>query len=185
LQTFIEFIQQGFLHVLPLGYDHILFITSLFFLNSNLKSVLIQCSIFTIAHSITLFLSAYQILNSNTQIVEPIIALSIVITAFENIVHSRISKWRLLIIFIFGLIHGMGFAAALQDIGVPSSNFITALLSFNIGVELAQVAIILMLYFAIAKWMSHKTWYQNRVVYPISCSMACVGLYWVIDKIMI
>jgi HupE / UreJ protein len=184
LSFFLSYLQQGFWHVLPLGWDHILFITSLFFLNANLKSALLQCTVFTVAHSITLFLSAYHIITPNAIIVEPIIALSIVFTAVENIFHNTVSKWRLVIIFIFGLIHGMGFAAALQDIGVPQHHFIAALLGFNIGVELAQVAIIVVLYLIITKYLLPKPWYLQKVAYPISCGIACVALYWVVVRLM-
>ena len=183
LSTIFEFLKEGFTHVLPLGFDHILFITSLFFLNSNIKSVALQCTIFTLAHSITLFLSVYQIILPNTQIVEPLIALSIVFTSLENIFRNEISKWRMIIIFVFGLIHGMGFATALQEIGIEKNNFIASLLSFNIGVEIAQLFIILILYFGIAYWCKNKAWYKTKIVYPISSLIACIALYWSIDRI--
>lgn len=183
--TIFEFLKEGFLHVLPLGFDHILFITSLFFLNSNLKSVVIQCSVFTLAHSITLFLSVYQIILPNSTIVEPLIALSIVFTSLENIFRNEISQWRLLLIFLFGLIHGMGFATALQDLGIAKNNFIASLLSFNVGVEIAQLFIILILYFGIAYWCKNKAWYKTKIVYAISSLIACIALYWSIDRIFI
>lgn len=179
-----EYITQGFLHVLPLGFDHILFITSLFFLNTNLKSVIVQCSIFTIAHTITLILGAYQVIPIYANIVEPIIALSIVFTALENIYSQSVSNWRVLLIFIFGLIHGMGFASALQETNIPKHQFFVALLSFNVGVELAQIIILLFLYFAFGKWLQHFTWYKSRVVNPISCCIACVAMYWAVERIL-
>jgi len=179
-----KFLNEGFTHVLPLGLDHILFISSLFFLNSNLKSVVLQCTFFTLAHSITLFLSAYQILLPNIQIVEPLIALSIVYTSLENIFRNEVNKWRLLIIFCFGLIHGMGFAIVLQDISLEKYNFITSLISFNIGVEIAQLFILMMLYYGIAFWFKNKFWYNQRVVYPISSLIACVAIFWFIQRIL-
>lgn len=184
LQTSYQFLKQGFIHVLPLGFDHILFITSLFFLNSNLQSVIIQCTVFTVAHTITLFLSVYQIILPNSNVIEPIIALSIVFTSIENIFRNDIGKRRIFIIFCFGLVHGMGFATALQELGVPKKHFLGSLLSFNIGVEIAQIFILLMLYYGFAYWLKNKIWYQQKCVYPISCIIACIAFYWAIERIL-
>ncbi len=183
MNTIVEYVQQGFLHVIPLGFDHILFITSLFFLHSNLKSVLLQCSLFTLAHSITLFLSAYQIILPNSNYIEPLIALSIVFTSIENIFRNEISTWRMALVFCFGLIHGMGFANAFQHFGMPKNEFIVALFSFNIGVELAQVSILVFIFLAIASWSMHKVWYKQRIAYPISCIIACIAMYWFVERI--
>lgn len=179
-----QYLSFGITHVIPLGYDHILFIVSIFFLNSNLKSVLIQCSVFTIAHSISLGLSAANIIIPNTAIIEPLIAFSIVVTSVENIVNDEVKKGRLFVIGLFGLIHGMGFASALKDIGIAENHFLSSLLFFNIGVELGQVTIILAAYFLISKWFSSKVWYKQRIVYPLSCITACIALYWTIERIL-
>lgn len=183
MNTFLEFLQQGFLHVIPLGYDHILFVIALFFLNSRLRSVIIQCSAFTIAHSITLCLTAFKFILPNPSIIEPIIALSIVFVSLENIFMSNVSTWRIGLIFIFGLIHGMGFANALLELGIPQDHFIVSLLSFNLGVEFAQVSIILLLYFLISKWFANKKWYKNRIVYPVSTLIACIAMYWFVIRL--
>lgn len=181
---FLEFLEQGFMHVLPLGFDHILFVISLFFLNSRLKSVIAQCSIFTIAHSITLFLSASKIILPNSAIIEPIIALSIVFVSLENIFTKHVSKWRMGLIFIFGLIHGMGFASALLELGIPKDSFIKSLLAFNIGVEVAQIFIIFFLYFMIGKWLVNKRWYSTKIVYPVSTVIASIAIYWTIMRVL-
>ena len=120
----------------------------------------------------------------NPAIVEPLIALSILFASIENIVHQKINAWRVVIIFLFGLIHGMGFASALKEIGIPQEHFITALLFFNLGVEAGQVTIILCAYFFIAIWFKNKSWYRSRIVYPISSGIACVALYWTIERIL-
>jgi hydrogenase/urease accessory protein HupE len=169
--------------VIPLGFDHILFILSIFFLNSNVKSVIIQCSVFTIAHSLSLGLTAAGYIMPSSQIVEPLIAISILFTSVENIVHNRVNAYRLVIIFIFGLVHGMGFAGALKEIGLPENYFLRALLSFNFGVELGQISIILLAYFLAGKWFSQKVWYRERIVYPLSSMIGCIALYWTIDRI--
>ncbi len=146
--------------------------------------MLIQCSIFTLAHSISLALASSGWINPNATIVEPLIALSILFTAIENIVHDKINPWRLFLIFGFGLIHGLGFAKALSEIGMPKNQFFTSLFSFNIGVEMGQITVIIAAYFIISKWFSNKIWYKERVVYPISSVIACVALYWVIERIL-
>ncbi len=178
-----QYLQIGFTHVIPLGFDHILFIISIFFLNSNLKSVIIQCSAFTLAHSISLGLAAAGYIIPNSNIIEPLIALSILFTSIENIVHSKVNAWRVAIIFLFGLIHGMGFAAALKDIGLPSGHFLSALISFNIGVEFGQITVIIICYFLISKWFSKRIWYKTRIVYPVSSIIGCIALYWTIVRI--
>ena len=184
IESIATYFQLGFTHVIPLGFDHILFILTLFFLSSNIKTMLIQCSIFTLAHSISLALASSGWINPNATIVEPLIALSILFTAIENIVHDKINPWRLFLIFGFGLIHGLGFAKALSEIGMPKNQFFTSLFSFNIGVEMGQITVIIAAYFIISKWFSNKIWYKERVVYPISTVIACVALYWVIERIL-
>lgn len=184
-----EVIQQylllGFTHVIPLGFDHILFVISVFFLNSNIKSVIIQCSVFTLAHSLSLGISTAGYIVPDTRIIEPLIAFSILIISIENILHSKISSYRLLIIFVFGLIHGMGFASALKEVGIPQNNFFSALLSFNIGVEVGQISVILLTYFLVSKWFSKETWYKERIVFPISSLIGCIALYWTIERIFL
>ena len=180
-----HYIQLGFTHVIPLGFDHILFILCLFFLNSKIKSVVIQCSVFTIAHSLSLGLAASGLIMPKPSILEPLIALSILFTAIENILSSKINPFRLLIIFAFGLIHGLGFASALNKIEIPKEQFISSLLSFNFGVEIGQIVVILFAYFLISKWFSNKNWYKERIVYPISSVIGCIALYWTIERILL
>lgn len=181
---FLKYLQLGFTHVIPFGFDHILFILSLFFLNSNPRSVIIQCSLFTVAHSLSLGLSAAGYLMPNAKIIEPLIAFSILFTSVENIIHDNVNPFRLSIIFLFGLVHGMGFAGAIKDAGLPENNFLQALFSFNLGVELSQVTIILLAYFMAGKWFSKKIWYRERIAYPLSSVIGCIALYWMIDRMI-
>lgn len=179
---FWDYLKIGFQHVIPLGYDHILFIISLFFFNSKLKTAIIQCSVFTLAHSLTLALVALGYFHFSANIIESIIALSIFFVALENTAHRELKWWRLGLVFAFGLVHGMGFATALNEINLSKSEFFTALIGFNLGVEVAQAAIILICYSFIAKWVSHKVWYQSKFVNPMSFGISCIALFWAIER---
>jgi hypothetical protein len=179
---FWDYLKIGFQHVIPLGYDHILFILSLFFFNSKLKTAIIQCSVFTLAHSLTLALVAMGYFHFSANIIECIIALSIFFVALENTAQRELKWWRLGLVFAFGLVHGMGFASALNEIGLPKNEFFTALIGFNFGVEIAQVAIIFVCYSFVAKWFSQKIWYQTKLVNPLSLGISCIALFWSIER---
>src|SRR5204863_203110 len=140
IQTYLAL---GYTHILPRGLDHVLFVLGIFLLAVQLRAVLWQVSAFTIAHTITLALTAYGVVSLPPRIVEPLIALSIVYVAVENVFTSKLHAWRPLVVFCFGLLHGMGFAGVLTDIGLPRSEFVPALLAFNAGVELGQLTVIL------------------------------------------
>ncbi len=142
LGTFGYYIPVGFEHIVPMGLDHILFVLGLFFLSTRLGPLLWQVSAFTLAHTVTLALGALGYVNIPGSIVEPIIAASIVYVAIENIVSDKLHKWRPAVIFVFGLLHGLGFASVLGEFGLPADQFIPALIGFNVGVELGQLAVI-------------------------------------------
>lgn len=181
--VFWKYMLIGFEHIIPLGFDHILFITCVFFLSPNLKNVVLQASMFTLAHSITLGLAMYGIIKPPANVIEPLIAISIVFLAIENILSDRVKPWRLVMVFLFGMVHGMGFAGALSQLGMPRYAFATALISFNVGVELGQLAIILLLYFLVSRPFSKKPWYRKRIIIPISVIIALVATYWTIERI--
>ncbi|MCK5697553.1 MAG: HupE/UreJ family protein [Gammaproteobacteria bacterium] len=187
LQIVHTYLVSGFEHIFPKGLDHILFILGIFLLSSQIKPLLWQVTMFTIAHTITLGLSINGIINLPANIVEPLIALSIAYIGIENIITPKLHKSRLLIVFIFGLLHGMGFASVLSDFGLPENDFATALISFNLGVELAQLAIILTAYFFVAyllrRQLNNEQYYRNLIVLPCSLIIAMIGLYWTYDRI--
>lgn len=183
-EVFGKYLIAGFQHIIPLGLDHILFILCVFFLNTNLKKIILQASMFTLAHTITLGLSMYGIINPPGEIIEPIIALSIVFLAIENVYSDKVKPWRLMMVFIFGLVHGMGFAGALSDLGMPDYAFATALISFNVGVELGQMAIILTMYFLVSRRFSSMNWYRSKLVIPVCLVIAVIAGYWTIERIM-
>ncbi|MEN9062774.1 HupE/UreJ family protein [Ponticoccus litoralis] len=142
IETFLGYIPVGFEHILPMGLDHILFVLGLFFLSTRLGPLLWQVSAFTLAHTVTLALGALGLVTIPGSIVEPIIAASIVYVAVENIFAHGLHRWRPVVIFVFGLLHGLGFASVLGEFGLPAGQFLPALIGFNLGVELGQLTVI-------------------------------------------
>jgi len=178
------YIVLGFEHILPKGLDHILFILGIFLLSVHLRPLLWQVTMFTVAHTLTLGLSMAGLISLPANIVEPLIALSIAYIGIENITAHSLHKSRLLIVFCFGLLHGMGFASVLSDFGMPTDAFVTALVSFNVGVELGQLTIILLAFFTVGLWFRNKPWYHQVIVIPFSLAIAVTGLYWTWDRIV-
>ena len=178
-----DYVTIGFLHIVPKGLDHILFIIGLFLLSTRWKALIWQVSAFTLAHTVTIFLGALNIIQISNSIVEPIIALSITYVAIENIFFTKLTKWRPGVVFLFGLLHGLGFAGILNEIGVPESYFIASLISFNIGVELGQIGILILCFLTIGYWLGNKSWYRSNVTTPLSMIIAIIGLFWFLQRI--
>lgn len=176
------YLKLGFEHIVPLGLDHILFVLSIFFLSSSLKTVLWQATAFTVAHSITLGLAMYGYITPLPALVEPLIALSIFFVAVENMLVRELRPGRVAVVFGFGLVHGMGFAGVLGELGLPPGSYFNALISFNIGVELGQIAVILVAYLLCAKWFAQKNWYRKSIVNPVSFAIALTALYWTVER---
>ena len=177
------YLKLGFQHIIPNGFDHILFVAGLCLLSAKVKTILWQATAFTVAHSITLALSMKNIIVAPPAIVEPIIALSIMFVAVENILLKELKPWRIVIVFLFGLIHGMGFASSLNEIGLPPGKFYTSILSFNIGVELGQMAVITAIFSLIIIPLRKKISYRKLIVYPLSSIIAIVAFYWTIERV--
>lgn len=160
-QSFVDYIPVGFDHIVPKGLDHILFVLGLFFLAARFRPLLLQVSLFTVAHTITLALAALGYTKFMDDfflgtfgiefiaVVEPLIALSIVYVAVENIFMRGISPWRPFVIFIFGLLHGLGFASVLAEFGLPDATFVPALIGFNVGVEVGQLFVIAVMFLCV------------------------------------
>ena len=177
------YLQLGYTHILPLGVDHILFVLSLFLLNPKLKPILWQATAFTVAHTITLGLAMYGVIKPPTNIVEPVIALSIMYVALENIFSPRLKASRIGIVFLFGLIHGMGFASALTELGLPKNAYLSSLLMFNLGVELGQVTVILAAFLLLGLPFGNKPYYRKRIVIPLSIIIAAIAAYWTVERV--
>ncbi len=185
MRVVARFIGAGIEHIF-LGYDHIAFLVSVVLWSRRLWPVVKIVTAFTLAHSITLSLAALDVVRIPSAVVEPAIAASIVYVAAENFLSRDVGKrWR--ITFCFGLIHGFGFASALQELGLPRSALVPALASFNIGVEIGQIAIVSV--------VMPLLWALDRlpapgpragivpvrsglVVYPISAVIVVLGSYW-------
>jgi HupE / UreJ protein len=183
--TALLYIKLGYQHILPLGLDHILFVLSLFLLNPKLKSILLQATAFTVAHTVTLGLSMYHVIKPPSNIVEPLIALSIMYVALENIFSPKLKASRIGVVFLFGLVHGMGFASALGELGLPQNSYLTSLLLFNLGVELGQITVIVAAWFLLAKWFGNKTYYRKAIVIPLSIVISLVAAYWVVERVLL
>ena len=177
------FIKAGFEHIIPKGLDHIVFVLGLFFSFNSVKSLFYQITSFTVAHSMTLIIAAFGIINLPSSIVEPLIAMSIVWIGFENCLTKRQGKVRNLVVFIFGLLHGLGFASVLSVYGVPKENFTSLLLAFNVGVELGQITV-LILAFIITYIAFNKNWKREIVRIPASIAISFIGLFWFIERIV-
>ena len=180
--TFISFLRQGFVHVVPLGLDHILFVFGLFLLSRKWKPLILQVSAFTVAHTLTLGLATLGIISVSPQIVEPIIAASIAVIALENIFFPGYKPYRLVIVFIFGLIHGLGFAGALSGFNLEPTSLLIGLFGFNLGVEFGQLALLIAAYCLTAQ-IKNQSNYRQWIIIPGSLTIALFGLYWTIERI--
>ena len=185
LEVIATYIVLGFEHILPRGLDHILFILGLFLLSTHWRPLLWQVTMFTVAHTITLGLAMNNIVELPANIVEPLIALSIAYVGIENVLVRHLHKSRLILVFVFGLVHGLGFASVLSDFGMPDTDFITALISFNVGVELGQIATILLAFILVGYWFKNQDRYRKTIVLPGSVFISVIGLYWFVDRLVI
>ncbi|MBX7045027.1 MAG: HupE/UreJ family protein [Ignavibacteria bacterium] len=178
------YLQLGFTHILPYGFDHILFILGLYLMCKTMKQVIMLATTFTIAHSITLGLAMFNVVSVPANIVEPLIAITILAVAVEVIFVKDFRKINIAIVFFFGLAHGLGFAGALQELGLPKQEFGYALVLFNLGVELGQISVIMLAYFLFGKWTKNKVWYKQKVAIPLSIVIGLTAIYWTVERVI-
>jgi hydrogenase/urease accessory protein HupE len=178
-----EYVVAGYKHILPKGMDHILFILGLYLFAARIRPLLWQVTMFTVAHTITLGLAVYGLVQLPAAVVQPLIALSIAYVGVENLWHRQLRKSRLALVFGFGLLHGIGFASMLSDFGMPKNAFATALVSFNVGVELGQLTIIAGAWVLTGLWFGRRAWYRPLVVVPFSLMISVISLYWFWDRL--
>lgn len=182
-ETFTQYIVSGIAHIIPKGLDHIVFIMGLYFFSPRLRPLLMQVTVFTLAHSVTLAMATLKLVYIPASIVEPLIALSIAWIGVENILRPKIGVGRLTVIFVFGLLHGLGFAFVLGEVGLSGSAFVLSLVAFNIGVEVGQLLVLAPLVI-LGLFVSHRKDYRKRLEIPASAAIAAIGLYWFFERVL-
>jgi len=183
MAAFVDYLIIGFEHIIPKGLDHILFVLGLFFFSLAMRPLLIQVTTFTLAHTITLAMATLGIVSVPASIVEPLISASIVYIAVENVIGGAITWRRTAVIFAFGLLHGLGFASVLGDIGLDPARFISGLIAFNVGVEIGQLTVISIAFLTVGLWFGKKPWYRRLIAVPASVAIGLVGTYWTIERV--
>ncbi len=184
------YVSIGVQHILPDGLDHILFVLAIFLASIRFRALIIQVSAFTVAHTATLALAASGVIAPASSIVEPLIAITIAFVAIENLFFKDMSKWRPAIVFGFGLIHGLGFAGFFGELGLPPGQFWSALISFNVGVEIGQLLIIVAaatLGILLRRTLADPTGarqYRRFVVLPGSALIGLVGCWWAVERLI-
>lgn len=182
MEAFLDYIRVGFDHIVPQGLDHILFVLGLFFFSLRMGALLWQVTAFTLAHTVTLALGALDIIRLSPDIVEPIIAASIVYVGIENLFLRKLPPWRPFVIFGFGLLHGLGFASVLQEFGLGNDHFVPKLIGFNVGVEVGQLAVIAAAWLTLALFFGRFGWYHRRIAAPVSVAIALIAAFWVLER---
>jgi hypothetical protein len=178
-----RFLVLGFTHILPAGLDHVLFVLGLALLSPRLGPLLAQVTAFTAAHTLTLGLAVHGVVSLPARVVEPLIAASIVYVAVENLLRREVGWLRLAVVFAFGLLHGLGFAGVLSELGWPEGRRLLALLSFNLGVEAGQVAVIV-LALAVLQGATRAGVPRRRLERAVSLAIAAVGALWTVQRLV-
>jgi hypothetical protein len=178
-----RYLRLGFTHIIPDGKDHALFVFGLFLLTPRPRAVAWQITAFTVAHSVTLTLATLHMLNLPAGVVEPTIAATIAWIGIENTVTRRVHPWRPAIAFVFGLVHGLGFASALGEVGQPTGQLATGLVAFSIGVECGHLAVLLTAFALLARFRE-RPWYRGRIAVPLSLAIAAFGLGWMVQRVI-
>ena len=176
------FFRLGVEHILT-GYDHLLFLVALLLRGGRLLSLLKIITAFTVAHSVTLALAVLGVVTIPDRIVEPAIAVSIVWVAADNLRLREAPSQRWLVSFLFGLVHGFGFASAIEPLALPRGRLALALLGFNLGVEAGQ-ALVVALLLPFLLWMRGSAW-ERRTVRAASLAVATVGCGWLIERLFL
>ncbi len=182
--SFVAFLMLGVEHILT-GYDHLLFLFALLVVCRDLRSILTVITCFTVAHSITLGLSALDVVRLPGRIVEPLIAASIAYVGIENLIRGGAPKWRWLVTFSFGLVHGLGFADALKEFGIGSGQFgiVLPLVGFNLGVEIGQLSVAAVV-LPILWQLRNNPGFVRQWVPVCSLAVTLAGSYWMVERIL-
>ncbi|MEM7708586.1 MAG: HupE/UreJ family protein [Pseudomonadota bacterium] len=187
-ETLTEYLGLGYVHILPAGMDHILFVLALFLAAQTWGVLLWQVTTFTVAHSVTLGLAAVGLTSPGGTLVEVLIAASIAFVAVENLwLRGRpVPSWRYLVVFAFGLLHGLGFAGVLLELGMPDEQLVAALVAFNVGVELGQLTVVaaaLLLGWVLLRKQLGQERYVRWFTLPSSVVIGLIGAYWAVTRL--
>lgn len=184
LPGFVDFLWLGVVHIWT-GYDHLLFLFALLVVCRTFRSIVVIVTCFTLAHSLTLALATLDFVRLPSRVVEPLIAATIVFVGIENLLcRGQEPRGRWVLTFVFGLIHGFGFASVLRDLGVGGngSGILLPVFSFNLGVEVGQVAIAAVV-LPLVWWLRKNEQFVARGVPALSGLVTAAGLYWLIERI--
>jgi hydrogenase/urease accessory protein HupE len=179
LETFASFLKLGVEHIFT-GYDHVLFLLGVLLLGKSLVELVKIVTSFTVAHTLTLGLATFSVVEPRIWVIEASIALTIAYIGFENLVLKEI-PWRWKITFLFGLIHGFGFANILREMNLPRSGLAASLFSFNLGVEMGQLVIVTLLYPLLL--LAAGSRYRERITQCVSLVILGFGLVWFFQRI--
>lgn len=178
------FVPSGAHHVL-IGPDHILFIIGLVLLGGGLRRLALIVTAFTLGHSVTLALAALSIFSPPAWLIEPLIALSIVIVGIDNLMKKQGDRdLRPFFAIFFGLVHGFGFAFVLREFGLPDAQLGWSLLAFNVGVEIGQLAIVVPVALVLSALGARRPLVANRIVKLGSLAVIAAGAYWFVDRVL-
>lgn len=176
-----RYFAAGVSHIVPGGPDHILFILALFFLNRSVGVLLVQMTLFTLGHSLTLGLSLLGLVTAPDRWVEIAIALSIVLVAGENLFSESPGRWRPWLVFASGLVHGLGLAHAFGGEGLAGDDFLVAMFGFNLGIECGQLAVVGLAAAGVGAWWRSAD-YRRRIARPASALIAASGVMWLVER---
>ena len=166
----------------PIGLDHILFMVGVFLLAPRFAPIFWQLAALTLGHALTVTLGIFGLVTIPPEIIEPLIAALIIYVALENLFMASLGSWRPVVVFGFGLLHGLGFANALEAFGTSEAQFIPTLLGFNIGVGLAEITIVAVCILLVGFWLGQRSWYRWAVTIPCSIVVAGVAAYWFYER---
>jgi hypothetical protein len=182
LGVFWRYVVLGFTHIIPQGADHALFVLGLFLLSPRLKAVVWQITAFTVAHTTTLTLATLHLVHIDSRVIEPTIAATIAFVGIENLFTDKVHPWRPVVAFIFGLVHGLGFASALSEVGLPTTQLVSGLAGFTVGVEGGHLAVLAIAALTLGWWRT-KPWYRHRISIPLSSIIAAIAIFWMVQRL--
>ena len=182
-ETFVRYLWEGVLHIV-FGWDHVLFVIGLVLIAVRLKQLMLIVTAFTVSHSVTLILSALEVVAVPASIVEPVIALSVAWVAVEAVLKRDDTRIAYAATFLLGFVHGFGFSYVLRDnVGLPTEALVPALLAFNVGVELGQLGIVGLTY-PVRAWLREKA-FERRVIYAVAGIIGVIALYWFVERVFL